>query len=77
MKEIKLKEDLEKIYPLIKQLRNNLSLKDFLDKFQLAKKLNIINFLPMKMREATKQLVESCPLMYFIIIIVFIFVILS
>lgn len=33
MKEIKLKEDLEKIYPLIKQLRNNLSLKDFLDKF--------------------------------------------
>ncbi|HHY2378490.1 TPA: GNAT family N-acetyltransferase, partial [Campylobacter jejuni] len=27
MKEIKLKEDLEKIYPLIKQLRNNLSLK--------------------------------------------------
>lgn len=76
MKEIKLKEDLEKIYPLIKQLRNNLSLKDFLDKFQLAKKLNIINFLPMKMREATKQLVESCPLMYFIIIIVFIFVIL-
>lgn len=77
MKEIKLKEDLEKIYPLIKQLRNNLSLKDFLDKFQLANKLNIINFLPMKMREATKQLVESCPLMYFIIIIVFIFVILS
>lgn len=77
MKEIKLKEDLEKIYPLIKQLRNNLSLEDFLEKFQLAKKLNIINFLPMKMREATKQLVESCPLMYFIIIIVFIFVILS
>lgn len=36
MKEIKLKEDLEKIYPLIKQLRNNLSLKDFLDKIQLA-----------------------------------------
>lgn len=36
MKEIKLKEDLGKIYPLIKQLRNNLSLKDFLDKFQLA-----------------------------------------
>lgn len=34
MKEIKLKEDLEKIYPLIKQLRNNLSLKDFLDKIQ-------------------------------------------
>lgn len=29
MKEIKLKEDLEKIYPLIKQLRNNLSLKVF------------------------------------------------
>lgn len=77
MKEIKLKEDLEKIYPLIKQLRNNLSLKDFLDKFNLLHKLNIINFLPMKMREATKQLVESCPLMYFIIIIVFIFVILS
>lgn len=77
MREINLKEDLEKIYPLIKQLRNNLSLEDFLEKFQLAKKLNIINFLPMKMREATKQLVESCPLMYFIIIIVFIFVILS
>ncbi len=38
MKEIKLKEDLEKIYPLIKQLRNNLSLEDFLEKFQLAKK---------------------------------------
>ncbi|KDA17289.1 acetyltransferase [Campylobacter jejuni] len=36
MKEIKLKEDLEKIYPLIKQLRNNLSLKVFLDKFQLT-----------------------------------------
>lgn len=77
MREINLKEDLEKIYPLIKQLRNNLSLEDFLEKFQLAKKLNIINFLPMKMREATKQLVELCPLMYFIIIIVFIFVILS
>lgn len=76
MREINLKEDLEKIYPLIKQLRNNLSLEDFLEKFQLAKKLNIINFLHMKMREATKQLVESCPLMCFIIIIVFIFVIL-
>ncbi|AXL45480.1 acetyltransferase [Campylobacter jejuni] len=36
MKEIKLKEDLKKIYPLIKQLRNNLSLKVFLDKFQLT-----------------------------------------
>ncbi|QYH11787.1 GNAT family N-acetyltransferase [Campylobacter jejuni] len=36
MKEIKLKEDLEKIYLLIKQLRKNLSLKDFLDKFQFA-----------------------------------------
>lgn len=36
MKEIKLKEDLEKIYLLIKQLKNNLSLKDFLDKFQFA-----------------------------------------
>ncbi len=38
MREINLKEDLEKIYPLIKQLRNNLSLEDFLEKFQLAKK---------------------------------------
>lgn len=76
MREIKLKEDLEKIYPLIKQLRNNLSLEDFLEKFQLAKKLNIINFLHMKTRELSKQLVELCPLMYFIIIIVFIFVIL-
>lgn len=54
MKEIKLKEDLEKIYLLIKQLRKNLSLKDFLDKFNLLHKLNIINFLPMKMREITK-----------------------
>ncbi|KQI19219.1 acetyltransferase [Campylobacter coli CVM 41953] len=36
MREINLKEDLEKIYPLIKQLRNNLSLEDFLDKIQLA-----------------------------------------
>ena len=36
MREIKLKEDLEKIYSLIKQLRSKLSLKDFLDKFQLA-----------------------------------------
>lgn len=55
MKEIKLKEDLEKIYLLIKQLKNNLSLKDFLDKFQFATQThNIINFLPMKMREITK-----------------------
>lgn len=29
MKEIKLKEDLEKIYPLIKQLRNNLIFESF------------------------------------------------
>ncbi|HHT6912918.1 nitroreductase family protein [Campylobacter coli] len=38
MREINLKKDLEKIYPLIKQLRNNLSLEDFLEKFQLVKK---------------------------------------
>lgn len=36
MRELSLQEDLEKIYPLIKQLRNKLTLKDFLDKFQLA-----------------------------------------
>lgn len=76
MREINLKEDLEKIYPLIKQLRNNLSLEDFLEKFQLAKKTQHYKLLHMKTRELSKQLVELCPLMYFIIIIVFIFVIL-
>ncbi|ECZ1524979.1 N-acetyltransferase, partial [Campylobacter coli] len=44
MREINLKEDLEKIYPLIKQLRNNLSLEDFLEKFQLAKKTQHYKF---------------------------------
>lgn len=77
MKEIKLKEDLEKIYPLIKQLRNNLSLKDFLDKFQLATQTQHYKLFAYENKGNCKVACGVMPLMYFIIIIVFIFVILS
>lgn len=62
MREINLKEDLEKIYPLIKQLRNNLSLEDFLEKFQLAKKTQHYKFFAYEDKGAFKA---ACGVMPF------------